>query len=210
MREIEIENWSRRPLYEMFKTYQKPYFSLSANLDMTAFLQWSKAEKQPFFPWMIYLVSRAANEQEAFRLRIRGEKVVEHDFVHPSFTIMKESGAFGICQASYRKDAASFIEAALQAIAAAKTESALPSGKEADDLLFMTSIPWFSFNDINHAMKGDDSDCVPRIAWGKYEERNGRREMTIAVQVHHALADGVHIAAFLRRLQEFLDRQGEK
>lgn len=210
MREIEIENWARRPLYEMFSTYQKPYFSLSAKLDLTAFLQWSKREKQPFFPWMIYLVSRAANEQESFRLRIRGAKVIEHDIVHPSFTIMKESGAFGICRAIYQKDAAAFVKDAVKVIDVAKTDDKVPSVKEDDDLLFMTSIPWFSFNDISHAMKGDDSDCVPRIAWGKYEEHSARWEMTIAVQMHHALADGVHIAAFLRRIQELLDRQGEK
>ena len=210
MRELEMETWSRRSLFKMFAAYQKPYFSISADLDLSKFLKWQKAAQEPFFLWIVYLVSRAANESEAFRLRIRGEKVVIHDMVHPSFTMMKDDGEFGICQVSYQCDGLAFISEAKAALAAAKKNGELPLGEETDELLFITSLPWFSFNSISHAMKGDESDCIPRIAWGKYEEREGKWMMTIAVQVHHALADGAHIAAFLRRLQELLDQKAEK
>ncbi|MFN2280316.1 MAG: CatA-like O-acetyltransferase, partial [Anaerolineales bacterium] len=49
-------------------------------------------------------------------------------------------------------------------------------------------------------------DSVPRFAWGKYQEADGRMKMPLSVQGHHALMDGLHAGIFYQRFQELLDR----
>ena len=58
---------------------------------------------------------------------------------------------------------------------------------------------------MHHAVAGPD-DCVPRIAWGRYTgQPGGRITIPVSVQVHHALADGEHVGAFLTGAQAALD-----
>ena len=45
---------------------------------------------------------------------------------------------------------------------------------------------------------------MPRFAWGKFFEEGGSLKMPLAVQVHHALMDGVHVGKFYARMQEYL------
>src|SRR5689334_8749887 len=86
-RSIDLATWPRRDHFQLFKGLDHPYFSVTVALDVTAWFNAIKAAKLPVYPAMIHRVSAAANAIEAFRLRIRGEGVVAHDVVHPSFTV---------------------------------------------------------------------------------------------------------------------------
>jgi chloramphenicol O-acetyltransferase type A len=48
-------------------------------------------------------------------------------------------------------------------------------------------------------------DSIPRIAWGKYFEENGKIKLPLSVQVHHALVDGLHVGQYFNAIQEILD-----
>ncbi|MBL4844219.1 MAG: hypothetical protein JKY65_01725 [Planctomycetes bacterium] len=39
-------------------------------------------------------------------------------------------------------------------------------------------------------------DCVPRVTWGRFARQEGRWQIPVAVQVHHALVDGRHLGLF--------------
>ena len=45
---------------------------------------------------------------------------------------------------------------------------------------------------------------MPKMAFGKIGEVNGRRMMPFSVEVHHAMMDGITVGRFLDRLQEML------
>ena len=48
-------------------------------------------------------------------------------------------------------------------------------------------------------------DCsIPNIAIGRFSHTNGRVEFPVAVQAHHGLVDGLHIAQFITRLEQVL------
>ena len=50
--------------------------------------------------------------------------------------------------------------------------------------------------------QGDDR---PKIAFGRFREEGGRLLMPVAIDVHHALCDGVHVGRFFERFQAQLD-----
>ena len=42
---------------------------------------------------------------------------------------------------------------------------------------------------------------LPVFTMGKYFERDGKRFLPLAIQVHHAVCDGYHVGMFVERLQ---------
>jgi chloramphenicol O-acetyltransferase type A len=46
---------------------------------------------------------------------------------------------------------------------------------------------------------------LPIFTIGKYFEQNGKIWLPIAIQVHHAICDGFHIARFVNELQEAMN-----
>jgi chloramphenicol O-acetyltransferase type A len=184
----------------------QPHFSIVANVDITDFLRMSKERSLPFTPYMVYLLSKAANELPAFRWRIRGEQVVEHASVQPSFTVPTEaSEVFSFCTVDYHPEQAVFIERALATIERMKTTPNFEDEPGRDDYLFMSAIPWVSFTSLTHAMHYSPVDSVPRISWGKYFAQHDRTLMPLAVQAHHAVVDGRDMGNYFQKVQESLE-----
>jgi chloramphenicol O-acetyltransferase type A len=74
-----------------------------------------------------------------------------------------------------------------------------------DDLVYITCIPWVSFTNLSHTVSFNKNDAVPRLAWGKFFEQNGKTVMPFSVQAHHSFVDGIHMGMYYDRLQKHLD-----
>lgn len=205
MGKIDKTNWSRREQFELYKEFDHPHFSLCAKVEITDFYSYVKKSGLPFTVSLVYLLSRTANELSEFRQRIRGDVVLEHELVHPSYTLMTPGDLFTFCTVPYVPDFATFAEAAAAIIADLRQHPTLKDEPGKDDLLFMTAIPWVSFTSFSHPMHLQPADSVPRFAWGKYLMEGKRLLMPLDVQVHHALMDGFHVGKYYSLLQDFLD-----
>lgn len=205
MRYLDIENWNRKNHYKFFKEFDYPHFNICGNIDITKLLRLIKARRESFFMAFLYIAVKAANDIEEFRYRIREDKVIVHDTVSPSFTVMADEGVFSFCTAEYTGDYSEFYMAASRETEKAKYCATIEDERGRDDLLYITSIPWISFTGITHPVHMSPVDSIPRISWGKYFEEGEKVKLPLSVQVHHALADGVHVGQYFIRLQEMLD-----
>jgi chloramphenicol O-acetyltransferase type A len=154
----------------------------------------------------MYLISRTANAIPEFRQRVRDGNPIEYDLVHPSTTILTKNDLFSFCTVLYTPDFTEFTQIAEEEIARVKQDPYLLEKIHDDSHLFMTSIPWVSFTGFMHPLKLNPVDSVPRFAWGKYREQNGRVMMPFSVQAHHAVVDGLHAGKYYAQIQEFLDQ----
>jgi len=202
MKEINIENWNRKKHYEFFKKLDYPHFNVCANIDITEFLKYTKDHEEPFFISTLYLVMKAINSIKEFRYRMREDTVVEHDVVHPSFTIMGYEDVFGFCCVEYSDDFLDFKTRAKVAIEKAKIDISVEDEIGKDDMVFLTSMPWVSFTSILHPIQLKPADSFPRIAWGKFFEENGRVKLPLSVQVHHAMMDGMHVGHLFMEVED--------
>ena len=206
MRYVDMENWPRRRHFDLFSQWDLPHFNLCANVDVTAFRPFLKEYAVSFTLGVMYVIARAANAIPEFRQRIRDGAVVEHDVVHPATTILLDDDTFSFYTVEYAGDLMSFARRGAAQIAHVCEHPTLDDGPEPDSLLFMTSIPWVSFTNILHPLHLNPVDSVPRFAWGKFFEGEGRLQMPLSVQAHHALVDGLHAGRFYEMVQEHLDR----
>jgi chloramphenicol O-acetyltransferase type A len=202
---IDIDNWKRKDHYNFFKQLDYPHFNICGNLDITNFYKYIKENKLPFFISTLYASTKTANDIREFKLRIREDKVVEHQTVSPSFTVLAEGDVFSFCTSNFIEGFKDFKDNTSREIEKIKSNISIEDEPGRDDLLYITSIPWISFTNITHPIHMNPVDSIPRIAWGKYFEESGKIKLPLSVQAHHALVDGIHVGKFFNTLQEILD-----
>ncbi|WP_432664169.1 chloramphenicol acetyltransferase [Wukongibacter baidiensis] len=205
MKFIDMENWKRKNHYNHFRKLDYPHFNVCGNLDITNFYKYIKEKEYPFFISILYAVTKTAKSIKEFRYRIRDDKVVEHENVTPSFTVMGEDEVFSFCAVKFVDEFNEFKISASKEIEKVKNNISLQDEPGRDDYIFITSIPWVSFTSVTHPIQMNPVDSIPRIAWGKYFEENGRIKLPLSVQAHHALVDGVHVGQYFNTIQEILD-----
>lgn len=204
MRTIDLETWPRREHYKFLSSWDYPHFNMCANVELSEFYAAVKHRGISINIAIVYLLARTANEIPEFRYRIRGEKVIEHEIVHPSTTILADEDLFTFCTIEYSEDFSTFEARAVEQIVYVKENLYLENDLEQDELLYMTAIPWVSFSSFMHPIDLSPLDSVPRFAWGKIFEQGERLMMPLSVQAHHALMDGVHMGRYYEKVQDYL------
>ena len=204
---IDLRTWKRRDHYLWFRKYERPFFSVTVQIDVTAAWKRSRRGGAPsFFLTSLFLMLRAANEVEAFRLRLRPRGVWRHDRVAVGPTILRNDDTFGFVRLEAADTLTEFASRAQPAIAHAAAQIGLRSSKtNRDDIVFHSVLPWLRFTSFTNALPGG-GDSIPRVVFGRCERDGTRITMPVAVEVHHALVDGLDIARFLEQFAAHLDR----
>ena len=205
-RYIDTETWSRRDLFRLFKDYDNPSFNICAELDATSLLDFARSRRLSFFVAYHYLSTKAANELEPFRYRLRGGRVLVHERVDAGAVLLLADESFTFVYFDFTEDFTAFHESAAAIVERARTEPpGLDARAERDDLIYHSVIPWVSFTSISHARDSRRQSGIPKIAFGKYREAGGRVLMPVSVEVHHALMDGLHVGRYFERLQSYFE-----
>ncbi len=207
MREIDIATWPRKSIYDFFRKLAHPQYSLTVNLDAGSVMTVAKPAGIRPFQAILYAILEAANSVPEMRQRMRdhGQRVVEHKRIHPGITAPISGDRFAFCCFDHDPDWDVFHERCTQAMDEAQKQTELHDcGMGRDDYLFLSCAPWTAFTSL-HQVYGDGDDCAPRIVWGKVHLDAGAWRVPVAVQAHHGLVDGLHIARFLEELQKQLD-----
>jgi len=204
-REIDVERWPRRAQYELFRSFGFPYLGLTAPVDVAPLRAVLKTKGISFTIGWVHALARAANAVPELRQRLRGERVVEHAMVHPSFTVLTDDGQFSFCCLPYDEDLDTFSRTAAERIERARRAVSLFMEPDRDDFLFMTAMPWVSFTGFMHPATLDPGDSVPRFAWGRFEADGARTMIPLNIQAHHALVDGIHVGAFFEGVRREIE-----
>jgi len=201
--DIDLKTWPRRNAYHLFRQNQQPHFSVTAPVDVTGLMTNLRQDGVPVFNYTLFAIMQAVNNISEFRLRFEGDRVFELDQTDPSFTVPIEGNNFAFCQVSYSSDWDTFNQSCIDAIETAKQQTELIEEADHFRWTYLTCGPWLNFTSMTHPVTGPD-DCIPRIAWGKITEKEGKYTMPLNIQMHHALADGYHAAQFFQQVEGLL------
>lgn len=205
---IDRESWPREEHYRFFAPMSHPFYSLTFPIDVTALRQYAKREGLSFYAALVFLVTKAMEDVEEFRLRDRNGVIVRHDRLIPSFTDLKPgSELFQIVTLEAGDDLSEFCAQA-KAKAAAQSEFITAGDWDEDQLIYFTCLPWFSITALTNERDEDPSDTIPRVSWGRWEERDGRTILSLSLELNHRLLDGYHVGqlyqALVRRLAKMI------
>ena len=204
---IDLRRWKRRQHYLWFRGYEQPFFSVTVDVDVTAAWNTSRKPGAPsFFLSSLFHMLEAANETEAFRLRLRSRGVWRHDRIGVGPTVMRPDETFGFVRLEPAASLDEFARRGQAVLARAASQKVLAAEKkERDDIVFHSVLPWLRFTSFTNALPGG-RDSVPRIVFGRCTAEGRRMIMPVAVEVHHALVDGLDVAMFFERFSGRLEQ----
>ena len=207
MEPLDLNTWPRREAYELFSRMSNPFYMVSFRQDVTGVYEFARRSGQSFYYSLIWACTRAMNETKAFLVALRGGSLVRLDGRSPSFTDLKRGAEqFHIVTMPFYGDARAFCAETARR-SAAQTGFLDPSG-ESDELIYFSCLPWLDLtaltNERDLSVPGAADDSIPRVAWGKYRDEDGRKLLTISLEVNHRFIDGLHIGLFSRRLDEII------
>ena len=204
---LDLETWSRRRHFEFFRNSDDPFFNLCTEVDVTRLVEKvSSLTHGSFFLASLWISTRAANETESFRYRLEGDSILVFDSVDCGSTILREDETFGFGYFRYTTDYSQFASEGAREIARVRSETGdLRERTDSLAMIYYSVIPWVSFSSFSHARNRGERDSIPRIVFGRHHPDHGRRMMPISVEVHHALMDGLHVARYLERMQDYLN-----
>jgi chloramphenicol O-acetyltransferase type A len=203
---LDIGQWSRKEHFHFFKTFDEPFFGATVAVDCTRAYDNAKLRGSSFFIWYLYKTLVAVNATEPFRYRIEDDRIAVYDTIDASPTIGRQDGSFGFALVPFDPDFDKFSKNAVSEIERIQLTSGLFTRTFDANLIHFSALPWLSFTSLSHARHFSLPDSCPKISFGKMTLRNGCRTMPMSVHVHHALMDGVHLAAFIDRFQLEMDR----
>ena len=206
MKEFDVENWNRNAQYEFFKTYEDPFFNITANLEVTPLYNYCKQHDLSFSLACLYVALKAANEIIEFKLRFKDDKVYLFDTVNIGSTVLNDDLTFSFCNFEFQPTIFKFDFNAKKILKNHKKEEGLYSQKEELGIMHCSTIPWISLTGFKHARKGNEREQgIPKLVFGKLFDENGIKKVPFSVEVHHALMDGYHVGLLYKKMQQFIN-----
>jgi len=201
---IDMETWERRALFNLFQSFSEPYHGICIRVDCTATYEYAKTHGLSVFLSFLHRSLVAAQGVENFRTRILDGEPWIYDVIHGGSAVGRPNGTIGFGYYPYRERIEEFVREASVEVERVKQRNDLERHGTFDVIRYST-LPWMDFTSLSHARDYARRDSAPLITFGKMTEANGRRTMPVSIHVHHALADGLHVAQFVELFQKLLD-----
>lgn len=202
-RRLDLATWPRREHFQFFRGFSEPFFGVTLELRCEGLYQATRGRS--FYLAYLHATLQAVNAVEAFALRIEGDAVWQYDRVDVCATVSRQDGTFGFSYIPYHADFDVFVALARAEIARVRATSGLAIPQVDAAVIQASAVPWLQFTSLSHARQHGSDDAAPKIAFGKLFQRDGARHLPIAIHVHHAVADGLHVGQMVETLQRRLD-----
>lgn len=204
---VDLSRWARREHFEIFQTFAQSTFNQTVQLDITALLKHIKEAGWKFYPTMIFLISKIVNRHPEFRMAMKDNELVVWDEVHPNYTIFhNETETFSSLWSHYDGNIHHFQKVYSEDMARYSNNTAYwPKEESRENIFFISGIPWVTFTSFNVNVANMKNFFAPMFTLGKYFEQDGKVLLPFAVQVHHSVCDGFHVARLVNELQELFD-----
>ena len=207
MKILDIKSWNRKEHFEFFSKMASPFFGLTTEVDCTKAYENAKEKEQSFFANYLHKSMIAVNSVEELRLRIVDNQIVLYDTIHAGTTIGRPDGTFGFAFMNFSDDFEKFSSELQSEIGEVLNSTGLRLNNDdtKKDLIRHSTIPWNSFTGLLHPTNLDKTESVPKITFGKFNVRNGKKYLPVSIEAHHGLVDGYHIAQYLAEFQKQLN-----
>jgi len=200
---FQIEGWNREEIFRFFRHYEDPFFQVTAPIRITGARKRCAEQKVSFFLHYLYHSLQVIKQETAFCLRFdpsRSDRLRRYEYVHAGCTLALEDGNFRFGVFEFDSDEYAFLEQGKAQLAAPAGQGLSPNDARSD-MVFYSVLPWLSFTGFKNAHNQITMDHFPRLVSGKPYQHGQEWYMPLSVEVHHALADGRHVAALFSGLE---------
>ncbi|WP_093988481.1 type A chloramphenicol O-acetyltransferase [Massiliimalia timonensis] len=205
---IDLEQYPRKEHYWHYRQAVPCTYSMTVTLDMTHMLQKIKEKGFPFYPVIIYGISRVVNAHQEFRMALDElGRLGYYDVVHPNYTIFHpKTETFSSLWTPYQENLSAFLRQYQENLVRYGDQpTAFSPMPDIPNQFFISCIPWVSFTEFHLNIQHGYNHFAPIFTIGKYQRSGEKILLPLAVQVHHAACDGFHTARLTNELQAWAD-----
>lgn len=208
---IDFDNWNRGEHFKHFINDVRCVVCVTGEIDVTRLVHSIKKNEYRFYPVFIYIVSKIVNSRNEFKMGYDDEGTPGFwKSVSPSYTIFnEETQTFMPICTEWNENFTEFYHDVILMMELNKDNHGFNSQNTPKNTFDISCIPWMNYKSFSMNIDGGGSYLAPIITWGKYEWKFDKTEekltMPLTIQIHHASADGFHIARFFQEIQELSD-----
>ena len=206
---IDRETYYRKGVFRHFSEDCKCSTSMTARIDVTELVSYSKATHTRFYLNFLYILSKVLNSRDDYRMGYLWEtdQLICYDVIHPTqYVFHEDTETCTPVYTEYCLDYEAFYAGALRDVEAAKrTREYGLDTKNHPNWFDASYISWLSYDSLNIELPDGYLFFAPIVNWGRYREESGRLVMPVTVRLNHAIADGYLVANVFRLLQREMD-----
>ena len=207
---VDKETYYRKGVFKHFTQDCKCSTSITARIDVTELVKYSKMTNTKFYINFLYILSRALNSRDDYKMAYlwQSEELICYDVINPiQYVFHEDTETCTLVYTTYYEDYKVFYKKAIKDIEDAKeTREYLLDAENHPNWFDASYISWLSYDSLNIELPDGYLYFLPIINWGRYREENGKLMMPVSVRLNHAIADGYLVANVFRLLEkEILD-----
>ena len=201
---LDFTTWKRAEKFNYFTTKEKCVISLTCDIDVTDFVHNCKEKGLKFYTAFIGVLSYTLNAEEHFRYgRDENGNLILFDHINPFFTdFIAETNDFNCMTAEYTSDMNELYNRIARTREKNKGKEKLVPENMTDNIFSITVLPWVHYRHLDIIESNSENNLAPSIAFGKYEEENGKLMMPLTLWVHHAVCDGYQASKFFSGIEQ--------
>ncbi|GAB3404461.1 chloramphenicol acetyltransferase CAT [Schumannella luteola] len=206
LRPIDVSTWNRAEHFAHFLDASPCTYSVTVELDTTELDATLRAEGRRRYPAQIWALTTIVNRIPEFRTTVLDDgSPAIWDALEPSFASLDaERETFSALWTPYDADFRTFHDAVLTTIAEHGSSGRFVPQQLPPNAFDVSSIPWLRFSAFDLDVQHGYRHLAPIFTLGKSVERAGRTTVPLALRVHHAAVDGLHVARFVDALQQLV------
>lgn len=204
-----MEDWPRAEAFYYYSQMAPTSYSVTVKLRVTRLRQRTKQKQIKFFPAYLYAVSRTVSQLSELRIAVKDGTLGIWDYLNPVYPqFHSEDQTVSLLWTEYTADFAEFYQRYLADCQTFGGDRGMltKKGPPPENAYVISCIPWFSFDSFSlqhHQLK---DYYFPSFEAGKFVQQEDEWYMPLAINVHHAAADGYHLQLFLEQLQDLMDQ----
>ena len=203
---IHMDDYYRKGVFRHFSEDCKCSTSMTARIDVTQLVEYSKNQGTKFYINFLYILSKVLNSRDDYKMGYLWEcnELICYDQINPTQYIFHEDTE--VCTpvyTMYYEDYKTFYENALNDIQKAKSTREYGLDVKNHPNWFDASyISWLSYDSLNIELPDGYLFFAPIVNWGKYRIEGERYVMPVSVRLNHAVADGYLVAKVFMLLEK--------
>ena len=202
---IDKETYYRKGVFCHFSEDCKCSTSMTARIDVTDLVAYSKRTKTKFYVNFLYLLSKVLNSREDYRMGYlwQTNELICYDVINPTqYVFHEDTETCTPVYSKYNEDYETFYADALRDVQEAKnTREYLLDMANHPNWFDASYISWLSYDSLNIELPDGYLFFAPIVNWGRYREEGGKLMMPVTVRLNHAIADGYLVANVFRLLE---------
>lgn len=201
---VDKKDFKRADMYHRFTEECKCSVSMTARVDVTELVEYSRSSKTRFYLNFLYILCKVLNSSDDYKMGYiwQDDLLIVHDVVNPIQYVWREDlGTCTRCYSEYCEDYDAFYHKAQEDMERAKDPDYKPSEGDHPNWFEASCVPWVSYDALHVELPDGYLFFAPIINWGRYREEEGRLMMPVTVRLNHATADGFTVANVFRLLE---------